>query len=61
MVKGTYKNKLIRAVVEDDVILRFEFIDKPGDWRFPLIEDGRNVERDKFKLEQEEMQLSLDL
>lgn len=59
MIRGTYQNKPIRAVVENDMILRFEFVDKPGEWRFPLIENGENVERNKFILEeQEEMQLS---
>lgn len=59
MIRGTYQNKPIRAVVEDGVVIRFEFVNEPGNWYFPLIENGQNVERDKFILEeQEEVQLS---
>jgi len=52
-VKGTYKGKPIRAVLLEGTtaVKRFEYVDEPGIWYFPLIEDGGNMERDKFVLE----------
>lgn len=53
IVKGTYKGKPIRALLLPDTktVQRFEYIDEPGIWYFPLIVDGENVEKDKFVLE----------
>ena len=52
-VKGTYKGKPIRAVLLEGTtaVKRFEYVDEPGIWYFPLIENGENVEKDKFVLE----------
>lgn len=51
--KGFYRNKKITAVLipNTDTIQRFQFDDRPGVWNFPLIENGENVERQKFLLE----------
>lgn len=53
IVKGTYKGKKINAVLLEGTtaVKRFEYVDEPGIWYFPLIVDGENVEKDKFVLE----------
>jgi len=53
IVKGTYKGKPIRAVLLEGTtaVKRFEYVDEPGSLYFPLIENGENVEKDKFVLE----------
>lgn len=53
IVKGTYKGKPIRAVLLEGTatVKLFEYVEEPGIWYFPLIEDGENVEKDKFVLE----------
>lgn len=59
-VKGFYSGKSIRAWLldkEDDVVRMFEYVEDPGKLYFPLIEDGRNVESDKFVLNIEQINL----
>lgn len=53
IVKGTYKGKPIRAVLlpYTKTVQLFEYVHEPGSLYFPLIENGENVEKDKFVLE----------
>ena len=48
--KGTYKGRPISAVflLGTNVIRRFQYESEPGEWFFPLIENGANVEKEKF-------------
>lgn len=49
--KGFYNKKAITAVMlNSNVIQRYQYDDRPGEWFFPLIENGVNVDWDKFKL-----------
>ena len=50
-VKGKYRGKAINAYVIDGVVMRFEYLNDRGKWFYPLIENGKNVEKDKFELE----------
>jgi len=54
IVKGTYKGKTIRAVLLEGTtaVQLFEYVNEPGSLYFPLIENGENVEKDKFVLEE---------
>lgn len=53
IVKGTYKGKPIRALLlpNTKTVQLFEYVNEPGSLYFPLIENGENVEKDKFVLE----------
>ena len=50
-MRGRYRGKAINAYVIDGVVMRFEYLNDRGKWFYPLIENGENVEKDKFELE----------
>lgn len=57
-VKGFYDGRPIRAMLDGTNVVRvYEFVDKPGVWYAPLIENEENVEKDKFQLNIEQMTL----
>ena len=52
------RNRIVNVErMEDGAIVAYSIPGKPGEWFFPLIEDGKNVEPFEF-LEHEQVEMS---
>lgn len=56
--KGTYRGKKIIAYLnEDGAVQRYCYCNDLGNYYFPLIENGENVDKSKFDFSNEQLSL----